>query len=319
MAARSAVLMLGWLPRLLRIVPKLFGREERRGRPKPQNAKQIAALVIRPRAGGRQRGHRIRWRGLRLRMGMRMMAALARAGAVIAATRPRRAAPVVLAHMGVCALAVVAVAAMPAIVIDAALGADARPVVEIVATDQTVAAVELRAVIDRSHPARASFGTAARVVIDTDPMAAFLALAALPVAHVIGTVRAAWAIGVFVALAEIAMAVFAIPEIALALGIFTTERAVRSCLAFPTAEMVWWALRIDRAAFIVRDAIAIAAAPPLDAVVGADPLIAERATLAIVIVAAFLAGAASARCAAEQILAAVALGAGAVRNGAGVA
>lgn len=250
---------------------------------------------------------------------MRMMAALARAGAVIAATRPRRAAPVVLAHMGVCALAVVAVAAMPAVVIDAALGADARPVVEIVATDQTVAAVDLRAVIDRSHPARASFGTAARVIIDTNSMAAFLALAALPVAHVIGAVRATWAIGVFVALAEIAMSVFAIPEIALALGIFTTERAVRSCLAFPTAEMVGWALRIDRAAFIVRDAIAIAAAPPLDAVVGADPLIAERASLAIVIVAAFLAGAASARCAAEQILAAVALGAGAVRNGAGVA
>ena len=80
-----------------------------------------------------------------MRMWVRMVAACARAGTVIAAAGPLRALLVVLAD--VLAFALVAAAAVWAVVIDAAFGAHARPVIEVVATEQPIAAVELRAVI----------------------------------------------------------------------------------------------------------------------------------------------------------------------------
>lgn len=120
-------------------------------------------------------------------------------------------------------------------------------------------------------------------------------------------------------MAEIALAVIAITELALALAVFTAECAVLAGFSLTAAEMVGRAFRSDGATFIVRDAIAIAAAPPLDAFVGADTQFAIRAPRAIVIVTALLASTAFARCATEQILAAIALGIGTVRDSAGVA
>ena len=73
------------------------------------------------------------------------MAALPGAGPVVAAAGPLGALPIVLADM--LAFALVAAAAVRAVMIDAALGAHARPVIEVVATEQPIAAVELRAVI----------------------------------------------------------------------------------------------------------------------------------------------------------------------------
>ena len=79
-----------------------------------------------------------------------------------------------------------------AFMIGAAFGAD-RSVLRFTA-DQTVAAVELRTVIARSHPAGAALGTTAFVILDALVIAALLALAAFAIADAIGAIRAGWAV-----------------------------------------------------------------------------------------------------------------------------
>ena len=114
-----------------------------------------------------------------------MMAALARAGTVVAAARPVRALLVVLANMF--AFALVATSTVRAVMIHTALGAHARPVIEVVAAEQPVAAIELLAVFGRGHPASAAFGAATGIILDALPVTALLALAAFAIADAVGT------------------------------------------------------------------------------------------------------------------------------------
>src|SRR5215207_1431621 len=104
----------------------------------------VAALT---RAGGRQAGHRSwsRSRGRRFRFGrMRMVAALAGAGAVLAAAGALRAVLIVVAlFVWPVAPALMADGALRAIPVVAALGADRTLGVPVLAADEAVAAVEL--------------------------------------------------------------------------------------------------------------------------------------------------------------------------------
>ena len=114
------------------------------------------------------------------------MAGLAGTGTVSATAGSLRALVVVLADVRVLAFTGVAPAAVIAIGIDTAFGADAAPVIEIVAADETVTAVELVAIVGGHNPARRAFGMATRViVVDARAVATRLALAALAVADAV--------------------------------------------------------------------------------------------------------------------------------------
>lgn len=133
------------------VVAQLRGGEERGGRAERRRAEHAVALVVRTRAGGRQRGHvaasgsRLGWLG-RLRR-TRLVTALAGALAVLTAAGPLRALLVVLADVRVFAFPFIAPTVLGAVAIDAAFGANAGAVVEVFAAEEAVAAVELFAAI----------------------------------------------------------------------------------------------------------------------------------------------------------------------------
>ncbi len=216
------------------------------------------------------------------------MAAFAGAGTVVAAAGPMRALFVVLADM--LAFAFVAMTAVRAVVIDAAFGANARPIVDVVATDQPVAAVELRAVIGWSHTARLPFAPAAVALRRADTGIADFAIAAVAV------------FAAFRAEAGFSGDAAFQPNAAVQLR-------TGAGLRFRNAEV---------SALAERHALPIAAFLALVAFAIADAIGAE-AELAVVVVATFGAIAALTTGAAEEIVAAVALGAGAVSDGAGFA
>ena len=86
-----------------------------------------------------------------------MVAALARAGAVLAAAGALGAMLVVLAGVRVFAFTLIAPATVAAIGIHAAFRADAGSVIQVVAADQTVTAIELRAVVRGGNTANGAF------------------------------------------------------------------------------------------------------------------------------------------------------------------
>jgi hypothetical protein len=192
--------------------------------------------------------------------------------------------------------------------IDAALGAHARPVIEVVAAEQPVAAIELRAVIGRGHPAGAAFGAATAIILDTLPIAAFLALATFAVADAVGTVRAGWAVAIVATLsAGGAVLGGAANEIGAAF------HPIFARIGFAQGAIVAFL----GAAGPNRNAIAVATLLALAASTVTDAPRAKGARAAVAIVAAFGAIPAFATRAAEQILTAVALGAGTVGDRAG--
>lgn len=302
----SAALPLSRLLRTLRIVAKLLRREERR-RPEPYDPKQRIALVIRTSPGIGQRRHRRWWRRRRwFRMRMRMVAALARAGPVVTAARPVRALPIALTNM--LAFALVATPTVRAVMIHTALGADARPVIDVVATEQPITAIERRAVIGRRHPAGTALGTATGIVLDTLPITTLLALAAFAIAGAIGAMRAGRAIAIVAAFsAGGAVLGGAADEIGAALHPVLTR------IGFAQGAIVAFA----GAAGPDRHTFAFAALLTLAAFAVANAARAETTCAAITVVAAFRAIAALATRAAEEIVAAVPLGAGTVRDRAG--
>jgi hypothetical protein len=199
-----------------------------------------------------------------------VIAALTGTGPVLATAGPLGALLIVLANLRVFANPFVAPPVLGAVAIDATFGADTRPVIEVVAAEETVAAVELlAAIVSGEDPANRAFRLAAEVIVDAVAVAAFLTLAAFAVA------------GAFFAVG--------------------TRRAV-----------------VVRAAGIQWNALVIAALLILGAVAGTDPQCAI-ATAAVVVVAAFGAIAAFATGAAEQVIAAVTLGAGSPGDGAALA
>lgn len=210
--------------------------------------------------------------GMRLR---RFRAAVVRAIAIVATAGALRAVAVVVAFARIGAASLLAGSARIAIVVTAAIGAVIVLLAE--AAEQPIATVVLpRSVRGKGHLTAHVSGTlAAGAERHTIAVATFLALAAPPHAHVIGAVRAVWAVGIAAAFAGLAVAVFAIPELAVALIVFTAECAVRAGFAFAAAEMVRWAFWIDGTAFIVRDALALAAASSFDAMIGADTQVAK--------------------------------------------
>jgi hypothetical protein len=126
---------------------------------------------------------------------MVVMAALLGAGAVLAAAGALRAVLVMIASLWVLTPATPAVGALRAVPVIAALGAVA-PAVSL-AADQAVAAVELQAAAGGGYlqePAGFSSATAAGADLDTDIVAALLALAAFAIAGALRAVGAATAI-----------------------------------------------------------------------------------------------------------------------------
>jgi hypothetical protein len=208
----------------------------------------------------------------------------------------------------VLAFALVATSAVRAVMIDTALGADARPVIEVVAAEQPVTAIELRAVIGRRDPARAALGTATGVILDALPIAALLALATFAIADAIGAIRAGWAIAVVTAFsAGGAVLGGAANEIGAAL------HPILARIGFAQGAIVAFA----GAAGPDRHTFALAALLTLAAFTVADAARAEAACAAVAVMTAFRAIAALATRAAEEIVAAVPLGAGTVRDRAG--
>lgn len=173
---------------------------------------------------------------------------------------------VVLAHMGVFALASIAPTVLGAVGIDAAFGADTGPVVEVVAAEQTIAAIELLAAIGRRKDAAdAAFCLAAKVVVDAFTVAANLALAATAVARAVGAVGTGRA--VVIGAAGIERDAFVIA----ALLVLTT-----GAKAFAVVAGLAWTLAVlGGAAGFDGDAGVTAALLALGACCGADASIAE--------------------------------------------
>jgi hypothetical protein len=113
---------------------------------------------------------------------MRLVAARTGAGAVFAATGPLRAMPVVFTDVRIRACPFVTPAVLGAVGIDTTLSTDTRSVIQVVAADQTVAAVELRTIVSWSNPTNGAFSLAALIVGHARSVAARLALAAFAVA-----------------------------------------------------------------------------------------------------------------------------------------
>jgi hypothetical protein len=242
---------------------------------------------------------------------MRMVAAFARAGAVLAAAGALGAVLVVLTGMRVFAFAFVALAAMRTVGIDAAFGANTRSVIEVVAANQAVAAIELLAVVDRDDPANGTFRLATSVaIVDAMAVATGLALAAFPVTDAFGAVGTRSAVVVTAAFgAGGAVFVFAADQPGAAdsefvTGIRLAKRAVVTRSLAAGADIHTFPL----ATFLALAAFALADAPG-----------AGTARSAVIVSTAFGAVAALTVRAAEQVVATVALGTGSARDGAGFA
>src|SRR5215207_6232277 len=137
-----------FLGRSLRRLAHLLGGIKGRRSAERRRTEESGGVAALTRAGGRQAGHRSwsRSRSRRFRFGrMRMVAALAGAGAVLAAAGALRAVLIVVAlFVRPVAPALMADGALRAIPVVAALGADRTLGVPVLAADEAVAAVELR-------------------------------------------------------------------------------------------------------------------------------------------------------------------------------
>src|SRR5215218_4920013 len=133
-----------FLGRSLRRLAHLLGGIKGRRSTERRRTEESGGVAALTRAGGRQAGHRS-W-SRRFRLGwLRMVAALAGAGAILAAAGALRAVLVVVAFLiRPVAPALVAPGALRAIPVVAALSADRALGVPVLAADQPVAAVELR-------------------------------------------------------------------------------------------------------------------------------------------------------------------------------
>lgn len=231
------------------------------------------------------------------------MAARSGAAAVMAAAGSLRALAVVLAVVRVPAFALVAVLSVPAIDIDTAFGADTRAVVEVVAADVPVAAIELGAPLGGLDAANGALWPATFVTFDALAIAALFALAALPIADTLGAVGAGTAVVVATAFgAGRARFGFAAEQVAAANdGIFARIGFAKG------AESA----NLSLAAVADGDAFVFAAFFAFFAMFRADAADAETAG-AIAVTATLIALAAFTGSAAEVVLAAGSLGVRAV-------
>ena len=177
---------------------------------------------------------------------MRLVAALAGTGPIFTAAGALRAFLVVLTDVRVLAFPLIAPAVLCAIAIDAAFGADTRAVIEIVATEQPIAAVELRAA--RGAEDATGFAVlAATIVLRNAGVSVAARVARLAdQSNAVVTVanHAIRAVGIGEAFALVAPAVFAIAKSPIALAIFAAEFAVGALLASPATEVVYRAVGI---------------------------------------------------------------------------
>lgn len=187
-----------------------------------------------------------------------MMAALAGAGTVLAAAGVLRAFLVALAVVWPFAPALVAPGALRAVPVVAALGADRILGIPVLAADETVAAVVLRAVVrsgDFEQTAGLADFPAAGVEWHALIVAAFLALAAFAIAGALMAVRAIRAVTVGAALRRGAPALFAgrarSCNVAVAVG--AALSAVGAFRTVTAALLVIRAFRNDGAEVILAD------------------------------------------------------------------
>jgi hypothetical protein len=269
----------------LRRLAHLLGSVERRRGAKRSRTEEPGRVGALTRAGRRQGGHwsRSRGRSRRSRLGwLRMvMAALAGAGAVLAAAGALRAVLIVVAEVREFTPALVTPGALRAVPIVAALGANRVLGVPVLAADEPVAAVELLTAIPGAGNLQQTAGIAdfPAAFIDRNACmavaAGFVEVTEERMAHVVLTADLATvAILVLTAFRCGAPALFADGARACDVAVFVIAAlgAVRAFSAFATALLVIRAFRDDGAEVVLTGHAGAECGYRLEAVTGVAAL-----------------------------------------------